>query len=197
MMNLRLKLTFGLALLALAGCVPANTAQQATQPPEAVQAPAQAYQGAVLPYGLNDAAVAIGANDTVPLMDSTLYQRLGPVCDMIPNNARVANGQRLDVNRWAITWQNNGVRPWDQNRWPNQLTNAELRGIACNIAVTRARIMWSNGTGARKLAPYVGMTAAEIRQHVGGAQYNRILYAWEMANFTYAVARTQGIPVDR
>lgn len=200
---MRNKCIVGIALVALCACVPADTAQHTAPPPQVTEAAVQPYQSAALPYGLNDEAVEIGANDTVPRMDTTLYQRLGPVCPAITNNARVASGQRLDVNRWAIAWQNNGVRPWDQSRWPSQLTDVELRGIACNMARTKARMMWTieqnRGLGGNmeRLTRFEGMTAAQIRESTSTHNYNDALRAWEQANFTYAVARAMGVSVNR
>lgn len=217
-MNLRLNLTFGLTLLALAGCVPADTAQQATQPPEAVPAPAQAYQGAVLPYGLNDAAVEIGANDRVPRMDSGLYQRLGPICPVHENYDRgvIINGERIRFNNFTIAWQNEGIRPWDHPDWPSNMTEQDLLRVACARARVSARMMQDipRGVGLggnlEQLSEFEGMTKAELRANATGTynyrdrrmgtpeeHYNYLIRAWEMANFTYAVARAQGIPVNR
>lgn len=194
MRNKPLNCIVGLALVALCACVPADTAQHTAPSPQALEVSVQPYQGAVLPYGLNDEAVAIGANDTVPRMDTTLYQRLGPNCPRAEANR---------ITRWAIAWQNNGVRPWNQPNWPSNASRNELRGIACAIARTSARMMQSipqnRGLGGNmeRLARFEGMTAAQIRASTSTRLYNDALHAWEMANFTYAVAQAMGVSVNR
>lgn len=145
-------------------------------------------------YGLNDAAVQIYANDTVPRMDTTLYQRLGPNCP---------RSESKTITRWSIAWQNRGVRPWKQPNWRKDASSDELIGIACAIARTQARkmrsILENKGLGGNmeRLAEFEGMTPAQIKERHGTRKYKDALRAWEMANFTYAVAKVMGVAVRK
>lgn len=155
-------------------------------------------------FGLNDRAVQIATSDTVPRIDTTLYQRLGPVCPQYTERVSVINGQRVRINDdWAIDWQNKGVRPWQQSNWPQNMTREQLMKVACRIALTNASLMQNStqkrglGGNMERLAEFEGMTAARIKANTNARMYGDALRAWEMANLTYAVARAMGVSVKK